>query len=76
MSSSSTPSTPSTPKEVLEWEEQIKKARALAMDSGIDWSKININPAEVGYKMGPIMSEAEFKKHCERTGTKPHILRK
>jgi hypothetical protein len=44
--------------------------------SGIDWTKANVAPKDVSFKMGPMLTEAQFKEYCEQTGTTPHIFRK
>lgn len=57
------------------WEEQAKAAAAMAATT--DWSSVpRVDPKDMGFKMGPMMTEEEFKAHCQRTGTKPTILKK
>jgi hypothetical protein len=57
------------------WEEQTKAAATRAAET--DWSTAaKINPKDLGFRMGPVMTEEEFKAHCQRTGTKPTIVKK
>lgn len=57
------------------WEEQAKATAARAANT--DWSSVTrVDPKDLGFKMGPMMTEEEFKAHCQRTGTKPTILKK
>ena len=66
----------SVPSSMSEWEEQIRRSAQAAMQSGIDWGNIKVAPEDVGYRFGPVLSEEEFKEHCQRTGTTPHVIRK
>lgn len=61
---------------LLAWERQNREAAARA--AGVDWKKAAaaVNPKDVAFRMGPVMSEEEFKAHCQRTGIRPTILKK
>lgn len=59
---------------MVAWERQNRAAAAQAATT--DWSKVKVDPKDIAFRMGPIMSEEEFKAHCQRTGTRPTILKK
>lgn len=59
---------------MMAWEHQTREAAAQA--ASVDWKKTNVDPKDIGFRMGPIMSEAEFKAHCQRTGVRPTIINK
>ncbi len=58
------------------WQREAEEMTRKTMSSGIDWSKANVSPQDVGFKMGPMLTEAEFKEYCRQTGTRPHIFKK
>lgn len=59
---------------MMSWERQAQEAAVKA--STVDWKKTTVDPKDVGFRMGPMMSEEEFKAHCQRTGVKPTIIKK
>jgi hypothetical protein len=59
---------------MMAWERQAREAAVKA--SAVDWKKTKVDPKDVGFRMGPMMSEEEFKAHCQRTGVKPTIINK
>ncbi len=59
---------------LLAWERENSKAAKRA--ATVDWKKAAFNPKDVGFRMGPMMTEEEFKAHCQRTGIRPTIIKK
>ena len=58
------------------WEQKVKEMTQRTLASGVDWSKANVDPKDVGFSMGPMMTEEQFREHCRRTGTTPPVLKK
>ena len=56
------------------WERQNTAAAAQA--ATVDWKKAAVNPKDVSFRLGPMLTEEEFKAHCQRTGIRPTILKK
>jgi hypothetical protein len=61
---------------MAKWNQEVAAMTKNMLSSGIDWSKANVSPKDVGFKMGPLLTEEQFKAHCQQTGTQPHIFKK
>jgi hypothetical protein len=61
---------------MAKWNHEVATMTKNTMRSGIDWSKANVSPKDVGFKMGPMLTEEQFKEYCQQTKTTPHIFKK
>lgn len=61
---------------IRQWEARVEANKEALQQSNIDWSKVKLDPSQLGFRLGPMLTEAEFKAHCERTGTKPRVIKK
>ena len=59
-----------------EWQYKTEHGARLARESGIDWSKMRVDPKDVGVRVGPMLTEAEFKAMQKSSGTKATIVGK
>lgn len=60
-----------------EWATRTQSMRAAA--SAVDWSKVDwskLGAKDVGVRMGPVMTEEQFREYRHRQGAAPvHIIR-
>lgn len=61
---------------MAQWNDEVATMTKKTLNSGIDWSKANIAPKDVGFKVGPMLTEEQFKEYCQQSGTRPHIFKK
>jgi hypothetical protein len=62
---------------VKEWQASMEAGVRASQESGIDWSKVKVDPQDVGVRMGPMLTEEEFKAMwCGKGQKKPHIIAK
>lgn len=59
------------------WHASVQAGAAAAKASGVDWSKVTVDPKDLRVQMGPMLTEEQFKLYCKETGTtNPTIIRK
>lgn len=58
------------------WHATTQKATEATKASGIDWTKTKVDPKDVGFSMGPMLTEEQFRAYCQESGTTPHIIKK
>lgn len=64
-----------TAKELMrQWQAQMQASAVAA--SQIDWSQVKVDPKDVSFQMGPMLTEEQFKSYCAETGLKPNIIKK
>ncbi len=62
-------------KAFMAWQAQMAQRAEDAKTQDIDWSKVKIDPSQLGVEMGPALTEEQFKAYCESTGTKHHVIK-
>lgn len=63
-------------KAFIAWQAAMAKRMVAAKTENIDWSKVKIDPSQLGVEMGPALTEEQFKAYCESTGVQHHVIKK
>lgn len=59
------------------WAQEVQDMRARA--DSVDWSKVDwskLRPQDIGVRMGPVMTEEQFKAYRAATGGHAHVIKK
>ena len=53
-----------------------QRATATASQLGhVDWTKVTLDPKNIGVEFGPALTEEQFRAYCQQTGTKHQVLK-
>jgi hypothetical protein len=57
------------------WQSEMARRMVAAKTDTVDWSKVKIDPAQLGVEMGPVLTEEQFKAYCESSGVQQHVIK-